>query len=265
MNRIQQEAIAKTLGMNADELANSLYKQEVINKTGGKYLQQLKERAEKLRKEQKYQEAIKLEKEAALIEQGVLEGKNALEAQKSAEAQEKFNIAVERIKEVFSDLVTGGLLDRLLNYMDKFVGSLESGKSVLSTLAFGPASSTEIAASRKKSFQEQLKTAPEDEKKELEAKIKDQNTIILSEHQKRLKEQFENNPISKLFGLKYEGNITPSAPSKPKEDPKTLNQQSADVNKKLDELIATVKAGGNVYLDGTKVGTAMSVSTRKVQ
>jgi hypothetical protein len=34
---------------------------------------------------------------------------------------------------------------------------------------------------------------------------------------------------------------------------------------KLDELIATVKQGGNVYLDGTKVGTAMSVSTYKVQ
>ena len=30
---------------------------------------------------------------------------------------------------------------------------------------------------------------------------------------------------------------------------------------KLDELISTVKQGGNVYLDGTKVGTAMSVST----
>jgi len=34
---------------------------------------------------------------------------------------------------------------------------------------------------------------------------------------------------------------------------------------KLDELIATVKAGGNVYLDGTKVGTAMNVSTYRVQ
>jgi hypothetical protein len=34
---------------------------------------------------------------------------------------------------------------------------------------------------------------------------------------------------------------------------------------KLDELISTVKQGGNVYLDGTKVGTAMSVSTYKVQ
>ena len=34
---------------------------------------------------------------------------------------------------------------------------------------------------------------------------------------------------------------------------------------KLDELITTIKQGGNVYLDGTKVGTAMNVSTYRVQ
>jgi hypothetical protein len=34
---------------------------------------------------------------------------------------------------------------------------------------------------------------------------------------------------------------------------------------KLDELIMAVKSGGNVYLDGTRVGTAMNVSTYKVQ
>jgi hypothetical protein len=33
----------------------------------------------------------------------------------------------------------------------------------------------------------------------------------------------------------------------------------------LRELISVVKSGGNVYLDGTKVGTAMAVGTYKVQ
>jgi hypothetical protein len=265
MNRIQQEAIAKTLGMGADELADSLYKQQVISKVAGTYIKQLKEQAEQARKRKDYETAIKLEKEAALIEQGVLEGKNIKEAQKSASAQEKFNIAVERIKEVFSDLVTGGTLDKLLNYMDKFVGSLESGKSLLSTIAFGPASASEIAVSRKKSFQEQLKTAPKDKKEELEAKIEEQKQIILTEKQKRLKEQFENNPISRLFGLKYEGNIKTPPPPEKNENPKPLAQQSADVNKKLDELISVVKAGGNVYLDGSKVGTALTVASHKTQ
>jgi hypothetical protein len=34
---------------------------------------------------------------------------------------------------------------------------------------------------------------------------------------------------------------------------------------KLDELIATVKQGGNVYLDGNKVGTALAVASHKTQ
>lgn len=34
---------------------------------------------------------------------------------------------------------------------------------------------------------------------------------------------------------------------------------------KLDELISVVKSGGNVYLDGNKVGTAMTVSTYRTQ
>jgi hypothetical protein len=34
---------------------------------------------------------------------------------------------------------------------------------------------------------------------------------------------------------------------------------------RINVLIDTVKAGGNVYLDATKVGTAMSVGTYKVQ
>jgi len=34
---------------------------------------------------------------------------------------------------------------------------------------------------------------------------------------------------------------------------------------KMDELISVIKQGGNVYLDGTKVGTAMNVSTYRVQ
>jgi hypothetical protein len=33
----------------------------------------------------------------------------------------------------------------------------------------------------------------------------------------------------------------------------------------LKELISAVKSEGNVYLDGTKVGTAMAVSTYRVQ
>ena len=34
---------------------------------------------------------------------------------------------------------------------------------------------------------------------------------------------------------------------------------------KLDELISVVKSGGSIYIDGTKIGTAMAVGTYKTQ
>jgi hypothetical protein len=33
----------------------------------------------------------------------------------------------------------------------------------------------------------------------------------------------------------------------------------------LKDLISAVKAGGNIYIDGTKIGTAMAVGTYKTQ
>jgi hypothetical protein len=287
MNVIQQEAIAKTLGMNANELADSLYKQQVLNKTGGVYLKQLKERAESLRNEGKENEAIKLEKEAALVEQGILEGKNLKEAQKSADAQEKFNVAVERIKEVFSDLVNGGMLDKLVDYLDQFVGSLETGSSVLGTMVFGPDSKSEIASSRKSSLEEQLKTAKDDdEKKKLQEKIKKQEEIYNAEKAKENKEALKTVGISQSEIKQIQNNEVVTAPRGPKfaeggiitkpVSNATIGEAGPEAIIPLGELMkhfnamnntlnAILQKDSNVYLDGTKVGTAMNVGTYRVQ
>ena len=44
-----------------------------------------------------------------------------------------------------------------------------------------------------------------------------------------------------------------------------LGGGSDEVTALLRELVMAVKAGGNVYLDATKVGTAMNVGTYRVQ
>jgi cobalt-zinc-cadmium resistance protein CzcA len=62
MNRIQQEAIAASLGMQVEELADSLYKQQVIQKTAGNYTNQLREQAKLAKKRGDYETQIKLEK-----------------------------------------------------------------------------------------------------------------------------------------------------------------------------------------------------------
>jgi hypothetical protein len=217
MNVIQQEAIAKALGMSANELADSLYKQQVIDKVAGDTTKKLREQANAARDRKEYETAIKLEKEAALIEQGILEGRNLKEAQKSADAQEKFNVAVERIKEVFSDLVNGGILDKLVDYLDQFVGSLETGSSVLGTMIFGPDSKSEIASSRKASLEEQLKMAKDDdEKKKLQERIKKQEEIYNAEKAKENGKALKTVGISQSELKQIQNNEAVTAPRGPK-------------------------------------------------
>jgi hypothetical protein len=133
MNRIQQEAIAGSLGMQAEELADALYKQQVIQKTAGNYTTQLREQAKLAKERGDYETQIKLEKEAAAVEQGILEGKNLKQAQEAASAQDKFNIAIEKVKEIFTDLAQdGGVIDKLVDYMGVLVDTLASGGSVFS-------------------------------------------------------------------------------------------------------------------------------------
>jgi hypothetical protein len=113
MNVIQQEAMAKSLGMSADEMGDMLYKGKVLNKVGGDTLKNLRERA-------KVSGDINLQNKVAALEQGILSGKSLEEAEKSTSAQEKFNQALEQAKEIFSDFVDGGFLDDLANAIKSF-------------------------------------------------------------------------------------------------------------------------------------------------
>ena len=276
LNRIQQEAIAKTLGMSANELADSLYKSELIRKTGGKELEQLKERAKSLREQKKDTEAINLERRAAAIEQGIVEGKVFLEAQKSVKAQEKFNLALERAKDLFADMVDGGTLDKLISFIDKFVGSIESGQSLASTLLFGPASDKKIAETRKKSLSEQLSTTKdEEEKKKLQEKIAEQDAIIAKfnekdkkEAQKPINKAIENRagaPSQGIVGMRLmaEGGIV----NKPTRA--IIGEAGAEAVIPLNQLMAkldAIAASNNrstpkIYLGTTELNTATAMNT----
>jgi hypothetical protein len=276
LNRIQQEAIAKTLGMSANELADSLYKSELIRKTGGKELEQLKERAKSLREQKKDTEAINLERRAAAIEQGIVEGKVFLEAQKSVDAQEKFNLALERAKDLFADMVDGGTLDKLISFIDKFVGSIESGQSLASTLLFGPASDKKIAETRKKSLSEQLSTTKdEEEKKKLQEKIAEQDAIIAKfnekdkkEAQKPINKAIENRagaPSQGIVGMRLmaEGGIV----NKPTRA--IIGEAGAEAVIPLNQLMAkldAIAASNNrstpkIYLGTTELNTATAMNT----
>lgn len=139
--RPEQEAIAAAYGMQADEMADMIYKSQLIDKVAGNYTKKLREQAKSLRDQKEESEAILLENRAAAIERGVFEGKSIEQAKAQVNTQEKFNLALERAKDLFADFVGpegGGALSKLVDYLERIVKDLESGRSLGSILFFGP-------------------------------------------------------------------------------------------------------------------------------
>jgi hypothetical protein len=100
LNVIQQESLAKALGMSADELADSMIHQENLNKLGSKTKQQILERVDALKAAGKTEEANALM--AATNSE-----KDAQNALKSLDAQDKFNAAVEKLQALLGTIVEG--------------------------------------------------------------------------------------------------------------------------------------------------------------
>ena len=131
MNRIAQEAIAKSLGMQASELADSLYKAKLIRETGGGYTDELRRQADQQERNNNLQEAEDLRRRASLIDQGLLSGQNLEDAKLAVSAQDKFNQLLLRVQNIFSDLIDGGTVDRFVEYIERVVKFFEGGGTIL--------------------------------------------------------------------------------------------------------------------------------------
>lgn len=105
LNRIQQDALAKSMGMSSDELANTLTKQEKLSKLSGAQRAEI----EKLRKSGQADKADAIEK-------AVMEGKSVDMAKQQMATEEKLAAAAQKFKDIIASLVAGpigGLLDGL--------------------------------------------------------------------------------------------------------------------------------------------------------
>jgi hypothetical protein len=100
MNVIQQEAIAKALGMSSDEMANSMMMQENLAKLGAEDKQRLEEEVAKLEEKGMFEEAAQLERAAA-------NGANIEAAAKQLDMQTQFNNNLTSIKEQLASLAKG--------------------------------------------------------------------------------------------------------------------------------------------------------------
>jgi hypothetical protein len=134
MNVIQQDALAKALGMSADELADSMVYQENINKLGNKTRTQLLERVESLKDAGKMEEANALMAATSSNE----DAENALRKQ---DAQDTFNAAVDKLKALLGTIVEGpaekfvNMLAGLASDSDKLLSVFKSIGTVIAAFS----------------------------------------------------------------------------------------------------------------------------------
>jgi len=288
MNVFQQEALAKAAGLTVDQLSDALILQKYQGTQTGKQIERFK--------------AMGMETEALALANGELVGEQLKQATQQLNAQEKFNIAVERAKEIFTDLVDGGAIQTLA---DAIQGLADS--SLLQGYA------EEGKAKRLTKQLEEDKKGTEEEKA----------IVKLAENQVGIGDMLSKAAKGALVGAgtgatvgAFAGGIgaipgavggamygaaaalamglyeKAQAKGAAKESDKirekyypdenqqikandfTIRTNPADTlvmaggtkfgdetNALLKELISSMKSGGDIYIDSTKVGTALGLAT----
>lgn len=130
LNVLQQEALAKAVGMTADELTDTLVKRETIKNLDKNQVTLYQSQIKQLR------EKGQLEKANAL-EQQMLSGKSLELANIQADAQERLTRAGDKFKDVVSSIVAGplgGMIEKLVSLVEKIVSS-PIGKIAISAAA----------------------------------------------------------------------------------------------------------------------------------
>jgi len=97
MNRIQQEAFASAVGMSREELANTLVEQEALQKVGAKTAEEARKKYDDLRSKG-------LTAEQAALQLGDEQLAKQFEQQSAAD---RFNQSIEKLKDLFSNLMDG--------------------------------------------------------------------------------------------------------------------------------------------------------------
>jgi hypothetical protein len=259
MNLIQREAISKSLGLTTDELADSLKKQEEYNALQARSLR-MGIKISNIEKKS-LQEIFEEGKNIGRNQEQIVEllGEEIYKRKQAEDAQTKFNKALDSAKESFAKLVDGGAIDKFADVLTKFISTVQS-KGFISAL-FGDYRSDQQILQEKVNAELKVgkgvvfeKTKEEIKSKGLELKNnrvvspEQVDDFILRPGQKPIKYNKDDIIIG---GTNLDGGNTSSG--------------NNEIISLLKELISAVKSEGNVYLDGTKVGTAMAVSTYRVQ
>jgi hypothetical protein len=283
MNVIQQEALAKAMGTSREELADMLVQQESLNSLKGTFNALSKETLATLKTSGKIDEATyknlvsgkaaatdyfnALQKSGMAQEEIVkLLGEEAAASLESQTAQEKFNDSLELAKQTFQKFVDGGSLDKLADFISGLVnrGALatvtgagaeeESGKSRLEKAGYTVKEGSGLFGT------EAFKTTKIFDKvgKEIDSAFGSEGVAGLASKYAPQAEDFISRPGQPIQKFRKDDIIVGGTSL-------SKGENNGEIVSLLKELITAVTSGGNVYLDGTKVGTAMNVSTYRIQ
>ena len=287
MNVIQQEALAKTFGLQRDELADILVQQENLNKTRGAYvslgeetIQQLKDTGniekgvfDRIKNNTatagdyfrvlKDNESILEAKGTSLIK---ILGDESLASLQAQDAQSKFNDALEKAKEIFSTLVGSGALDALANAATDFAIGLSQGKGIIRQLFGGEIDETDRLNYEKSQLEKKRSSTTDvNEQKRINAQIAEINEKISIEESKpvfdvepSIAADFISRPGLPVQKFRKDDIIIGAT------NPFGGSQDNTRVMALLEKLIATVEKGGNVYMDGTLVGNTTVMANSKM-
>jgi hypothetical protein len=130
LNVIQQKALAESIGMSADQMADVLFKQSVQGKQANDLAAQYRSIG-----------AIDM---ARALEAGEIQGEQLEQAQQRLTAERQFSEAMEQVKTAIGSLVSGGFLDKMAELVQEIATSfsavvidLKNGKSIVDILFNG--------------------------------------------------------------------------------------------------------------------------------
>jgi hypothetical protein len=284
MNIIQRQAIAKAVGMEVNELADvfqnqkdlsslqeaSLKVQNALKRDGHNTdLQNLNIKTMSLQQLKRYAE------QAGMAESELqdLIGDTIWKRKQAESAQETFNKALERAKETFASFVDGGALDSLAHALE-----IASEKLLY---WFGD-KETKIQTKYKTIAEEKgIKLSKEDLSSIVNLEMKQEDNISSQTGWEGLKNIFSNFQSFQTKEQKInsilEGNkaedfiIRPGQPIQKfrKDDVvvggTNLGGSNSKTEQLLERLVNIVEQGGNVTMDGQKVGQALVFSSYKLQ
>lgn len=143
LNVIQQKALAESIGMSADQMADVLFKQTVQGKQATDLAGQYR--------------SIGATDMARALEAGEIQGEQLEQAQQRLTAERQFAEAMEQVKTAIGSLVSGGFMDRLAEIVQEIATSfsavvidLKNGKSIVDILFNGVSAESQANVARSK-------------------------------------------------------------------------------------------------------------------